>query len=246
MNTETIAQQILTDLHAMESWNTVVRKVFDAMRFHRREKLYFTDRTARFQISKGKVSYRCGDGSGLPDDIVGLTQNSVWIFLSNALTSGIRCRRIGRDDIATLRNMGTASLGTPYVWAWGDDQLELYPSPTIDSPAEIRYTRDVGIPATKYESGSFNFYAPPDFMKLLTNAEVSAWSNSWTTSNDGAVMIRHRALYEVAKYLKDAEGANTHMASWLEERERLFSESESRMDGDLGPRPYLMGEAWCG
>src|SRR4029078_3532223 len=92
----TIVQQIYSDTHGLMSLTDVRRKVLDAMRFHRDKHLWFSERTARFNLTAGRQNYAAGDGCGLPVDVVEIAPKNVWIIVGGNEDYRLRCTRVDR------------------------------------------------------------------------------------------------------------------------------------------------------
>lgn len=244
----TIVQQIYADTHGLMSLTDIRRKVLDAMRFHRDKHLWFSERTARFNLTAGRQNYAPGDGYGLPADVVEIVSKNVWIVVSGNEDYRLRCTRVDRTtfDYSLSQN---ASRSQPFEWSWWQKQLQFYPIPSSGLDiVELRYVRDIGIPVTRYDAvGTLTGGAPgfvfmdPTGATPWTGAQLDAYTNDWTDPAGAGDMIRERAHYLVYQVIKDLDAAQVHLQTWLELEAQVEGESEGRTEGGDSIAPNILG-----
>lgn len=236
-NIGSICQWIISDLHVPGIEAIVRRYIIDAMTFHRNKRYFFSDRTIQFNLKAGRQDYRPGDDFGLPADLVEIAGNVIWILIGGSTNQREPCVR----SSTSLFEYSLASWGTnrsqPDSWDYRTGALRFSPIPTSsDDVAELRYVSNLLIPKIAYESSAFAYYHPTTGVNITT--DIDSWENDWTQQEKGAAAIRLRAQYMVQKsYLRDLEGANDTLASWLEAVGQLEDETESKTAGTC----YLEG-----
>lgn len=230
-NIGSLLQWIMSDLHVSGIEIVVRRYIIDAMTFHRNKKYFFSDRRIQFNLTSGRSDYKPGDGFGLPSDLVEISSRIIWILISG---SNNQRKPVIRSSTNLFEEMQAAwgnSSSYPDYWDWRAGALRFSPTPLYSTDVvELRYLTNIGIPRLTYENGAFAFYHPVTGEDITT--KVDDWSNDWTSQEAGAAAIRLRAMYMTQKnYLKDSEGAQETLTSWLEAVGQLEDETESKTAG---------------
>lgn len=214
------------DLKGLLDASTVRRKVVDSIRFHKQNKLWFSERTFSFVLTVGRAEYGIGDGFGLPEDLVEITSKPMWMLLNGSETNQARVFRAGTNEFDLYRASGTSS-GDPEYWDFQSKRLRVWPTPAIAHTLRGNYMRDNGTPYYAYDAGSFTFKAP-DGSPLL-----DTFTNDWLDPQGAFHLICARALWLCFKNLRDDVAANDAMGSWLEMKAQIEDESAARVDGPM-------------
>ncbi len=231
-NIGSLVQMVIDDLHLPGISDTVRRFCLQAMRFHRDRRYYFSDRECRFNLTPGREAYKPGDGYGLPADVVEIASKTIWILVNGSIDQRWPCNRVDSINLEWSRATWGSNRSQPQEWDWHLDSLRFSPpSQVATDVAEFRYLTDLGIPRVTYENGQYRYYHPTTNAELTT-AQLDNWSNDWLTQEKGGEAIRTRTMYMVQKqYIKDSDGANETLATWLELIGQMENETESKTAG---------------
>lgn len=223
-NLATMEQECYETLHSLVSTTKIRHRILSSVRFHREKRYYFSERTFRFTLERGRHEYRPGDGHGLPDDLVEILGSTLYLTPSGS-TQSTPIYRLDRDGMERDRYLEGTTLGEPEAWDWWTNALRLSPVPddsgdTLEGP----YVRDLGVPQKKYEASAWVFKTPDGAATL--NGD---FTNHWFDPQGGYELVKHRALYLCnMEILKDPASAQDHMTTWLEEKARLEDETEGK------------------
>lgn len=231
-NLGSLVQMIVDDLHVAIP-EVVRRKACQAMRFHRDKRYFFSDRELRFNLTANRANYIPGDGYGLPKDLVEVASKTIWILLDGSEDQRWPCNRVDHVSWEWSKSAwGASTSSPPEEWDWRGKELRFNPPPSSGNDvAELRYLTDIGVPKVIYENGAYKFFHPATGEEM-TSAQLDAFSNDWLTQDGAEAAIRARTMYMVKKeYLRDPEGANEDLGTWLEMIAQLEAETESKVAG---------------
>ena len=234
-NIGTMEQEIYETLQSLVSKTKIRHRILSAARFHREKRYFFSERTFTFKLTRGRSTYRPGDGYGLPEDLVEILGETLY-FTPEVSKQPYPIERLDRETMDWDRAVEAGTLGEPDVWDWWEGGLRLSPTPdnsadTIEGP----YVRDLGVPRKKYDTtaGSWSFWTPDG---ATTLEDDFGEGNHWFDLLGGFEVVKHRALYLCfSEILKDPENAQQHMMSWIEEKSRLEDETEGKSGPDHIP-----------
>lgn len=227
-----LVRQVVDDLHLPDIEDAVRRKAISAMRFMRDRRYYFSEREITFTLTAGKDTYRPGDGYGLPRDLVEIVGKTIWIKISGSDDQRWPCNRVATKDFEWSRAGYGTTRSQPEAWDFRGNLLRFSPaSQASDDVAELRYVTNIGIPRVTWEAGAYKFYHPVT-NAVMTETDLDNFTNDWLSCEHGGEMIRARTMYDVQKtYLRDLEGANESLATWLELVQQLENETEAKQGG---------------
>lgn len=228
---KTLREELKADLHLMVDDTTINRKIVSAMQFHRDKRLWFSERTFQFVLTAGKSTYKPGEGP--PADLIEVVGGELQVLLAGSEAQRESVWRATPGELDSRRYEGTQQ-STPEIFDMYGGQLRLWPIPD-DSTDQLygRYVSDIGVPKSRYEAGAFYFYAPPEFTRRLSTAELDNFANDWTDQKGAYSMVRTRAGYLLYKeVMRDMEAANDWLGQWVEQMAQLETETEKRTMGE--------------
>lgn len=237
MSLGTLMQSITEDLHSLISSDQVYRKLIDSMRFHREQRLWFSERTFRFNLVADKAEYAPGEGP--PLDMQEIVGKELWLWIDGDTDSRDVITRLPSREMESMKISGMES-DQPVYWDFWGNKLRFWPTPdSADDQVEGRYVVDVGVPVARYENSAWAFYAP-DGLRKLSAAELAAFSNDWTDQRGAGPMVRNRAMHLICKeYLRDFDAANEFLSLWLEQKAQVEAETEAKTAGATEVVPNL-------
>lgn len=226
-------QEITEDTHSLVSSDQIKRKIIDAILFHRSKRLWFSERSFRFNLTSGVGDYFPNDTSGLPSDLVEIVGNRLWVSLDGSETQVYPIYRIPTDTFEEHRAVDYVT-DQPFRWDFWSGRLRLTPKP--DNSLHIlegRYVRDIGVPRAEYSGSAWTFKTPDD-----ANTLDGAYTSDWF--GDGRMLIRHYATYLLhSEVLSDEPAANRSLQRWLEAKASIEDESEGKTAGAVCVVPTL-------
>lgn len=231
-NLGTMEQEVSEILQSLVTKTKIRHRVLTSCRFHKEKRYFFSERTFSFKLTRGRESYRPGDGFGLPGDLVEILGETLYLTPDGS-TQAYPIERLDRETMEWDRVLESGSLGEPDVWDWWEGGLRLSPAPDGAHLLEGPYVRDLGVPRKKYTNGAWSFFTP-DGATTLT--DDFGEGNHWFDELGGYHLIKYRAAYLCyQEILKDAEQAQNMLTTWLEERQRLEDETEGKSGPDHIP-----------
>jgi hypothetical protein len=227
-----LRQQLLDDSHALVDSTTVDRKIAEALRFHKANRLWFSERTFQFGLVAGQSAYTLGNGP--PANLAEVVGRTIYILIGGSTDQRMPCTRIPSQRYDSLRMFGITQ-SQPVHWDFFGNQMRFYPTPiSSDDVVEGRYVVDIGVPQVKYNNNSsvYEFYHPPDGVRLMSSAELAAFENDWTDMASAGHMVMARAAYYLySQTLKDPDAAESWLNAWLEQKALLDDETEALTAG---------------
>jgi hypothetical protein len=236
MNLGTMTQAIVEDIHSLAPQSVVWRKIIESIRFHREKRYWFNERNFNFSYVIGVRGYKPGDGNGLPDDLVEIVGNFIYVR-AGGVTGSYRnvVQRITSEEMEhrIAYNPGKA---IPQVWDFWNMTLRFDPPPPNSTDmVQGRYVTDIGLPRASY-SGAAWVFTTPNGDKPLTGDFTSDWFDEKGAFN----MVKMYATYLIyANYLRDADAATEALSRWLEETGSIAEENEGKT-GPLLITPTLL------
>lgn len=221
-NLQTMERMILDDTHSLVSSTVVRLKIIKSIKHHKSQRLWFGEKTFRFNLTANRASYAPGDGFGLPDDLMEIVGDRIWVTEGGDANQRQPIDRIDTDLMEHERALDTTA-DQPFVWDFHDGALRLQPVPS--SAADVldgRYVSDIGVPRGFY-NGSAWVFETPDGQATLSGTYTSDWFRA------GAEPVRHYAVYLLAaENLRDDSLKQTAQILWAEALAALRDESERK------------------
>lgn len=227
----TCIQTIKGELKSLLDDSTIRRKIVDAIRFHKQNRLWFSERTFSFVLTVNKSDYPVGDG--LPADLVEITSRPLLMLLNGSETNQVRVFRANTNDFDLYRGSGV-SPGDPTWWDFQSKRLRLWPAPSVAHTLRGNYMRDNGTPYYIWNGSGFDF-KNPDGAPLL-----DTWTNDWMDIQGAFPMILARAKYLCFQNLRDDVAANGALGEWLEMKGQLEVESEARVGATIEIEGWIL------
>lgn len=228
MSFGTLTQVASDELHGLAGTDLIWRKVIDATRFHKENRLWFSERKFQFTLTIGRSEYGIGDGYGLPADLVEIVSRRLYLWLNGSETNRQQVDRATPEEF-DLSSGSDISNGDPTIWQFDAQRLQLWPAPAAEHVLTGRYVTDIGVPYYKYDSASTAYqYFTPQGLTLTGDYE-----NDWYRQDGAAAMVQNRALYLIFRSLNDPR-AEDYLTLWLEDKARLEEETDARVSSGLG------------
>lgn len=244
----TLRAELKADLHTLADDTTINRKIVSAMQFHRDRRLWFSERTFQFELIAGKSVYKPGEGP--PLDLIEIVGRELQVVIAGNESQRESVWRVPPGELDARRYEGVQQ-SIPEDWDFYGGALRLWPVPSSSSniaktPNDQlygRYVSDIGVPKVRYENSAFAFYAPPDFTRRMSAAELDGFANDWTDQKGAYTLVRTRAAYLLQKeYLRDVDAANDWLNQWLEQVQQLEIETEKRTVGTAFIEGTILGD----
>lgn len=234
MDFGTLRQMVAEDTKGLYGTATITRKIIDAINHHKIQRLWFSEKTFRFNLASGVSTYLPGDGQGLPEGLIEIVGRRLWVLQGGSEQARYPCHRVDTETLEDRKAFSTSS--TPTSWDFYGGFLRLDPVPNNSADVlEGRYVSNIGVPLARYTEGAWSFRDPAGGAALADD-----YTSDWFNNPTAAAMIRHRAVYLLhSETSRDGEAAQTALQLWLEAKIVVEEENEGK-EGPVEITPWLL------
>jgi hypothetical protein len=191
---QTLRDALTEEVHEYNDDTIVSRAVITALKSHRSKEFPWSSESATFSTASGVDSYPRGafvDASAMRISHVRVDNASLYSELT--MVSQSQMHRMQHQTSST-------PTGTPTHWAWIDEAMVLYPTPSSATTIAYDYLKD---PMRDSSGKEFTTSSTTETNEMFTRGEVllraaAGYHYCLTRTQDDASAQRFRVIYEEA------------------------------------------------